>query len=47
MQAEKVCTARGLMDPNNNRYDVYRFCQAFAVQYANDVKSQNGTQVIY
>jgi len=47
MQAEKVCTAKGLMDPNNNRYDVYRFCQAFAVQYANDVKSQNGTQVIY
>lgn len=47
MQAQEVCKARGLMNPNNNRYDVYRFCEAFAVQYANDAVSRDETQVIY
>lgn len=47
MQAEEVCTAQGLMDPNNNTYDVYRYCKAFATQWANTVMSSRETQVNY
>jgi hypothetical protein len=47
MDAEKDCVAQGLQDLRNNRYDVYRICHAYAVQYARQQHSRRETNRIY
>jgi hypothetical protein len=47
MRAQKVCIANGLTNLDNDRYYVYRFCEAYAVKYADAYMSQNETREIY
>jgi hypothetical protein len=47
MRAEDECIARGLSDLSNNRYSIYRLCQAYAIRYAQEATSYPETKIIY
>lgn len=44
VKATKQCVARGLSNMSYNRYDVYRFCEAYGANVANTYSSQQETQ---